>query len=193
MRVQVLSGAMALVLSACGGVLPHEANIESSQFVTYDQAVAAYSKIIVGKTQLSDLPTLGFDPRLTPNIEITSYTGVRGSLAPTQGTTYERMPLAIRLCIEAQSGCSEYVYRFQRLKTDRSGGVVPQLLGFEHDAVRQGWSAEIDLLLQNDRVVYKLMSSIPNIEEQNNSTKPLGPVQDLGKMITGSRGSGISN
>ena len=155
MREQIVGGVFLLCLAGCGGILPHETNVDSSKFLTYEQVLDSYSGIQAGKTRLTELPGLGLDTRTTPNIE-------------------------------AQYRCSAYVFHLQHSNKQRSGGVVPDLLGIEQNTVNDGWSAEIILLLQDDVVVYKVISGSPHTQDLRDKTQPLGPFQDLGRFIMGS-------
>ena len=186
MREQIVGGVFLLCLAGCGGILPHETNVDSSKFQTYDQVLASYADVQQGKTRLNELPALGLDTRSTPNIEVLSSTDIVNRFLPADAMTLKQAPPAVRLCIEAQYRCSAYVFRLQNSHTQRSGGVVPDLLGFQQDTVNNGWSAEVVLLLQDDVVVYKVISGSPHTQDRRDMTQPLGPLQDMGKLIVGS-------
>ena len=186
MREQIVGGAFLLLLAGCSAVLPQETNVDSSKFQTYDQVLASYGDVQLGKTRLNELAGLGLDTRTTPNIEVLSYTDIVNRFLPGERMTLQQAPPAVRLCIEAQYRCSAYVFRLQNSHTQRSGGVVPDLLGFQQDTVNNGWSAEVVLLLQDDVVVYKVISGSPHTQDRRDMTQPLGPLQDMGKLIVGS-------
>lgn len=171
-----------MMLAGCSAVLPHESNI-ASRFQTYDQLVDAYSKIDINTTRLAELSDLGFDPRTTPNIEVLSYVQIIDRFVPSDAVTLERVPPPVRGCIEAKDRCSAYLYRVEHSETRHNGYVVPDLIGIERDTTKVGWSAEIALLVRDDRVVYKLMAGQPYLENRRERTQPLGPLQDLGNMV----------
>ena len=185
MRERIVGGMLLLLLAGCGGVLPQESNVDSSRFQTYDQVLASYADVQQGKTRLKELPGLGLDTRSTPNIEVLSYTDIVNRFLPGESMTLKQAPPAVQRCIEAHYRCSAYVFRLQQSHQQRSGGVVPDLLGIEQDTVSDGWSAEVVLLLQDDLVVYKVISGHPHIQDRNDKTQPLGPFQDLHKSIVG--------
>lgn len=170
------------MLAGCSAVLPHESNIDS-RFQSYDQLVEAYGKIDTSRTRLAELSGLGFDPRTTPNIKVLSYVEIIDRFVPSDAMTLERVPPAVRTCIEVQDRCSAYVYRLQHSETRHNGYVVPDLIGIERDTTKVGWSAEIALLVRDDRVVYKVMVGQPYLENRHDKTQPLGPLQDLGKIM----------
>ena len=174
---------MALLVAGCGGVLPHESNVDATQFQNHDELMTAYGQIVPGKTRLADLTALGFGPLSTPNTEVLSYTQIVDRFMPSEAMTLQQVPPAVRGCIEAAAHCSAYLYRLSHTSKQRHGGVVPDLLGVERDTVNTGWSVEVVLLLKDDEVVYKLMSGQPNIESREDSSRPLGPLQDLGRSL----------
>ena len=177
---------LALVLSGCGGVLPHDSEITSVKFDSYGQVMTAYDRIDPGKTRMKDLTGTGFDPVATPNIEVLSQMDIAQRFLPADGITLANLPPAVRSCLEAQYRCTGYVYRLQQMHKQRDGGVVPDLLGIERDSVNTGWAAEIVLIVDDGSVVYKTMSGSPHLEERNDRSQPLGPLQNVGSTLTGS-------
>ncbi len=185
MRNQAFCLMVAFVLAGCNGVLPQESIVDSVKFQTYEDLMTAYAKIDVGKTRLADLAALGFDPKTTPNIEILSYIDIINRFMPTQAMTIQRLPNGVRSCIEAQDHCSAYVMHLKHSKVRHNGSVVPDLLEIERDTSSVGWSAEVVLLLRDDQVAYKVISSQPYLADQRDRSQPLGPLQDLGRVLTG--------
>jgi hypothetical protein len=185
MRIGIVGGVLALMLAGCGGVLPRESEIDSKKFQTYDEVLASYDDVNLGKTRLADLPAIGFGTKTTPNIEVLSYAEIVDRFLPSETITMEHLPPSVQHCIEAQYRCSAYVFHLRNSRTDHSGSVVPDLLQIEQDTVKSGWSAEVVLLLQDDLVVYKVISGRPNAQDRHNKSQPLGPLQDMGKNMFG--------
>lgn len=185
MRKVIVGVAVSIVLAGCGGVLPHESSKDTAKFQTYDELMSAYAGVVPGKTRLTELPALGLDMHTIPNIEVLSYTDIVNHFLPSESMKLEQAPPAARRCMEAQERCSAYIIHLQNSQTSRNGGVVPDLLGIERDTVKSGWSAKIVLVLLDNVVVYKEISGLPNIEEHNDTSQPLGPLQDLGQDIVG--------
>ena len=185
MRTSFFGGVLLLVLAGCAGILPRESTVSPSQFQTYEQMSASYSGIQLGITRLNELPALGFGTQTTPNIEVLSYSQIINRFLPAEGMTLQQAPAPVRACIKAQFRCSAYVFRFQHSTRKRTGGVVPDILGIERNTVSSGWSAEVVLLLEDDVVVYKMISARPFIQERTDKSKPLGPLQDLDGNISG--------
>ena len=183
MHRQILGVVLLAFAAGCGGILPHESSVDTTKFLTYEQVMASYNGIDLGKTHRNDLTKLGLDTRTTPNIELLSYSDIVDHFMPSETMKLEQVPANARRCMEAQDHCAGYVIQLQHSSKQRNGGVVSDILGTERDTVSNGWSAKIVLLLQDDVVVYKEISGRPYIEEHHNSSQPLGPLQDLGKNL----------
>jgi hypothetical protein len=180
MRLPVSTLALAAVLAGCSGILPRESDANTAEFQTYNDLQAAYDKIVPGSTTLSQLAVIGLDPKKLPNIEVLSYIEVTNKFMPQYSPiTIERVPPGARACIEAQSRCSAFVFRFDRRQTRHNGNVLADIFQFHQDKVKYGWSAEIILLMRDEDVVYKVISGMPYAEERMENARPLGPLQDV--------------
>ena len=181
----VVSVMFMLSLAGCGGLglLPHESQMSSMDFQTYDQVAAAYTDIVPGQTRIQELEKLGFDTATAPNVEVLSYLGVIEKFMPRDTISFDHLALPVQACIEAQDRCSAYVFRPSRLEQHRTGSIFLDMMGFERTTVDRGWAAEVVLLMQDGRVAYKVMSGKPNIEGYHDDIQPLGPLQDLGGAV----------
>lgn len=175
----------ALLLMGCGGdrLLPRE-RANATAFQTYEQVETAYSTIVPGTTTTADLSKIGFDVKTTPNVEVLTYVGVVDRL-PETSRAPGHFPPQVQACIQAQDRCIAYLFRSERVESRHVGNAFLDLAGFKRETVNSGWSAEVVLLVQDERVVYKLMSGHPRIEDSRTSTQPLGPLQNLGNTVTG--------
>jgi len=181
----VISVGFMLSLVGCGGLglLPHETQVQNTNFQTYDQVQAAYTDIVPGSTRLVDLPKLGFDTVATPNVEVLSYLGVIERFMPRNTLTFDHLSPPVQACINAQERCTAFVFHPQHIESRRTGSLFLDLLGFERQTLDSGWSAEVVLLMQDGHVAYKLMSGRPKIEDMHDRVQPLGPLQDLGNTV----------
>ncbi len=181
-----VSATFMLSLVGCGGLglLPHETKQASAAFQTYEQVQAAYTDVVPGQTRLTDLPKLGFDTAMTPNVEVLSYLGVIERFMPRSTMSFDHLAGPVQSCIESQDRCSAFVFHPQHVESRRVGNIVLDLLGFERQTVDTGWSAEVVLLMQDGHVAYKIMSGRPRIEDTHDSITPLGPLQDIGNTVT---------
>jgi len=185
MRKKLMSGVLVAFAAGCSGILPHESSLDTASFQTYDQVMASFDSIDLGKTRRDDLGKIGLDTRTTPNIQLLSYSDIVDHFFPSETMKLEQVPATARQCMEAQDRCSGYVIRLRHSSKLRNGSVVADLLGTERDTVSHGWSAKIVLLLQDNIVVYKEISGSPYTEEHQNKSQPLGPLQDLGTTLGG--------
>jgi len=183
--------SLVLALGACAsiesigtlGLLPEEDDISAPNFDSYQAVETAYGNVVAGKTEVSDLAGYGFDAAKAPNVERLSYLGIMDRFMPGDSAKFDLLAPQVQACIEAQERCSAVVFRPQHIHAERNGSLVLDLLGFEQVTEQTGWSAEVIFLAQDGRVVYKILSGRPRIEEVRDRVQPLGPLQDLGDKV----------
>jgi hypothetical protein len=177
--------AVAFTLVGCGGfgLLPRQTDVKNTSFRSYEAVQAAYRTIDPGSTKEADLGQVGFDASQSPNVEILSYLGVIEKFMPRDSIKFDELDPAVRNCIEARGGCSAYVFRLANMHRERTGNWLLDVLGFKRTTMTQGWSAEVMLLVQDERVVYKVISGRPHIQDFDDNVQPLGPLQDLGGTV----------
>jgi hypothetical protein len=181
----VASLLVTLVLVGCGGLglLPRKADIKNTNFRSYAAVQVAYQTISAGSTRVSDLGQIGFDAAQSPNVEVLSYLGVIERFMPRDSIKFDQLDPAVKSCIEAREGCSAYIFKPERIHEERTGNWFLDVLGFERETVSYGWSAEVLLLVQDGRIVYKVMDGKPRINNYHDDVEPLGPFQDLGGTV----------
>jgi hypothetical protein len=186
----ILLACISLVLlSGCnGGLLPDQNSKSASPFESYDQVVDAFDQIVPGRTRAEDLPNLGFDAR-TGTVDVLSYLNIEERFLPAAGVRWEHLDPAVQACIRAELYCTGYVFHPSRTNNKRLGALVPDLLGFERITRSTRWSADIILLVMNDRVIHKVFSGNPRTENLDDRRQPLGPLQDLGGALAHAAGS----
>lgn len=179
--------AAAVFLGACSVIglsntdlLPGEDDTVATTFTTYDAVETAYGNVRAGETRVPDLAQLGFDTSTAPNVERLSYLGVMDRFLPGSSIRFDKLAPAVQSCIEAQEHCSAVIFRPARVRAQRSGSLLLDLLGFERVTVSTGWSAEVIFLMQDGTVVYKVLQGKPRIQEVRDRVQPLGPLQDFG-------------
>ena len=174
---------LAVTLSACGSaLLPQQTNTANGSFKTYADLQSAYDQVVPGRTRVSELRTLGFDAN-APNVEQLSYLGVMDRFMPKANVRYADLAPQVQSCLRARERCVAYVYRPSLTVSHRTGDTMLDVFGFDRTTVNNGWSAEVTLLIQNDRVTYKVISGKPRIDETQEKVQPLGPLQDLGGAV----------
>lgn len=186
----IASLAVTLGLVGCGGwgLLPRKADIKNTNFRSYSAVEAAYKTISPGATRETDLAQLGFDSAESPNVEVVSYLGVIERFMPRDSIKFDQLDPAVQTCIEARDRCSAFIFKPERIHEERTGNWFLDVLGFERESISYGWSAEVMLLMQDGRVVYKVMGGRPRINDYHDDVEPLGPFQDLrGSVLAATR------
>ena len=175
--------AAALFLVGCGeSFLPQQTDVTTTGFKTYGDLETAYDHVEPGHTRESQLAKIGFDPS-APNVEVLSYLGVIERFMPRDSVKFDHLAAPVRSCIMAQDRCTAYVFRPSLVEAHRTGDTMLDVFGFDRTTVRNGWSAEVTLLVQDGRVSYKVISGKPHIEETVEKVHPLGPLQDVGDAV----------
>jgi hypothetical protein len=174
--------AIALALSGCDSLLPAQTDHVNGAFKNFDDVKTAYERVQPGHTRVQQLKQIGFD--LTePNVEQLSYLGVMERFMPRANMSADDVAPEVRTCIKSRNRCMAYVFRPSLTHSERTGDMMLDVFGFDRTTVNHGWSAEVTLLVQDDRVAYKVISSKPNIQETHEKVQPLGPLQDLGSAV----------
>jgi hypothetical protein len=173
---------VALLLSGCVSLLPEQTDHVKSAFKTFDDVKVAYGRVQPGRTHVAELTQIGFDLS-EPNVEQLSYLGVMERFMPRANLGPDDLAPEVRSCIRARNRCMAYVFRPSLVHSERTGDTMLDVFGFDRTTVNRGWSAEVTLLVEDDRVAYKVISSKPNIEETHEKVQPLGPLQDLGNAV----------
>jgi hypothetical protein len=182
LRIAGLS-VLAITLSACGSaLLPQQTNTANGSFKTYADPQSANDHVVPGRTRISELSALGFDAS-APNVEQLSYLGVMDRFMPKANVRYADLAPQVQACLHARERCVAYVYRPTLIVSHRTADTMLDVFGFDRTTVNNGWSAEVTLLIQSDRVTYKVISGKPRIDETQEKVQPLGPLQDLGGAV----------
>ena len=64
-------------------------------------------------------------------------------------------------------------------QSHRYGNVALDMLAFDRQTRETGWSFKALVLLEHDRVTYKLWSGEPNVDRLQRKKQPLGPFQEI--------------
>jgi hypothetical protein len=167
------------MLTACGGMLPTEKNIIKSPWKSFDQAKAAFDKIMPYETTAEELKKLGFDPHTTPNIAILNYLDIM-KLFDYDPEHEENLAEGIRLCLESKELCHAYDVEAADIKRKRTGSVVLDMFKFKRKTKSTGWRFKALIFMIDGSVVYKMWGGKPIVDEYEEKKKPLGPLQDIG-------------
>ncbi|MDP3051903.1 MAG: hypothetical protein Q8N42_00150 [bacterium] len=186
-----LIGCLAILaffigLAGCAATLPSSKTTITSPWKNFGDIVAAYEKIIPGKTTLEDLKQMGFDPYKTPNIKILTSTDVINHFMSNPSIKKEDLDSGIQECINAKDRCRAYQINPGDKKKKREGNFWLDILRFKRQTKESGWEFKGLIIVIDNIVVYKEpIGGKPQIDLEESEKKPLGPFQELGDWIIG--------
>ena len=176
-------GALALLavvsigLAACS-TLPRSERSTKSIWPTFAAAKAAYEKVKPGVTTVAGLHQMGYDPYSGVNIQILNYLDVTRSFAGHEPAAHAGLPAAVKSCIQAQNACMGYEISLERIRKERKGSAIADMLKFRRYTYETGWKFKALFVIHDGLVVYKLWSGIPRIDRHEGADNPLGPLQE---------------
>ena len=85
----------ALLTSGCGSLLPSTKQTSKSHWDSFEDAKAAFDKIIPYKTTAGEMQELGFDPFSKPNIKILNYVDIINRFMPNSSIKKEDLDQGI--------------------------------------------------------------------------------------------------
>lgn len=183
--VVVLFLTMVLVTTGCKSLLPKESSSVETRWTNFNDIQIAFDQIEPYKTTDADLRKLGFDPHTFPNVKILTYLDIIEKFLPNASVTKEDLHQAIRDCLDTKDGCQAYELELTVIHKKRYGNVAADVFGFERKTKITGWNFKALIVMQNNVVVYKLRAGEPAIEEYEKKVKPLGPFQELDRVVVG--------
>ncbi|HEY5345406.1 MAG TPA: hypothetical protein VIK62_03580 [Verrucomicrobiae bacterium] len=155
-----------------------------SRWKSYNDVESAFQKITPYQTTVTDLRTLGFDPKTSPNVKILTYVDIIQTFMPNPGIHKQDLPDAVRECIEAKEKSRAYLIELEDIRDKRHGNLFLDIFGFDRQTHKSGWRFKGLILINDNLVVYKLASGEPRIANEENKVKPLGPLQELDLNIS---------
>ena len=164
-------------------MLPSEDRRPRTPWTNFNDAEAAFAKIIPHKTTVADLKDLGFDPHTTPNVKILTYLEIINRFIPNNSIRLEDLQPDVRACIESKDCCHAYEMNLEITRNNRYGSVVLDVFGFKKKSHITGWSYRALIIVKDDVVSYKLRAGEPNVNKYEKKVKPLGPFQELESVI----------
>lgn len=173
-------GLLTMVLTTgCKSLFVHGESTAVSRWTNYASVEAAFKTIVPYHTTVDDLRTLGFDPRVSPNVKILTYVDIIQTFMPNPGIQLKDLAPAVRDCIESQENSRAYLVELHDIKQQRHGNLFLDIFGFNRRTHESGWRFQGLILIQDDLVVYKLASGEPQVSSESKKVRPLGPLQEL--------------
>ena len=164
-------------------MLPTEVKRPRTPWHNFDEAQAAYDRIVPHKTTMAELKQMGFDPASTPNVKILTYLDLINLFLPNNSITLKDLQPDVRECIESKDCCHAYSLNLEISDSKRYGSVFLDVFGFKKNSHITGWTFKALIIVKDDTVAYKLRSGEPNVNRYEKKVKPLGPLQELDGLV----------
>lgn len=175
---------------ATQSLLPTQGVYTESSFETYTQVEGVVENIEIGKTKYSDLVKLGLDLENIPNVKRLTYLDVMSKFkldSPSRYTLFNKieLPSGVLKTLAAREDGLAYEINLERIKNQREGSVILDILNFRKNVHTTGWKISVLILIVDDTVEYVLYSGEKNIDTLKRERNPLGPFQgfDGGEII----------
>ena len=189
-NILILLGSLIIGGCASQSLLPTQGVYTESSFETYTQVEGVVEKIIIGKTKYSDLVKMGLDLENIPNVKRLTYLDVMSKFkldSPSRYTLFNKieLPTGVLKMLSARENGMAYEINLERIKNQREGSVVLDMLNFRKNVHITGWKISVLILIVDDTVEYVLYSGEKNIDRTEKEKNPLGPFQgfDGGDII----------
>ncbi len=177
----LLGALMALLLCAgCASMHASGRNTTKSPWLDFPEAKAAFDLIEPGQTTIEELRALGFDPFSNPNVRILNYLDIQNRFLPNQSVRWETLPGPVRQSLDAKEKSLAYELDLTVLNSQRYGNLLLDMFSFNRKTHETGWNFKALVLLNHDKVIYKLWSGQPHVDRYDQKKKPLGPFQEIG-------------
>ena len=175
--VCVLSGLV--LATGCSSMLTSGQHSAKTPWPDFAAAKAAFDRIEPGRTTLADLRRLGFDPYGNANVRILNYLDIQNRFLTNPSLRVEDLPAPVRSSLAARERALAYEVDLCITQSHRYGNVALDMLAFDRQTRETGWSFKALVLLEHDRVTYKLWSGEPNVDRLQRKKQPLGPFQEI--------------
>jgi hypothetical protein len=177
MWLLVLAGLF--LLTGCKSLFSHGESATGSRWKSYDKVEATFKTIIPYHTTVEDLQTMGFDPKISPNVKLLTYVDIIQTFMPSPAIRMQDLPDAVSECIKAKENSRAYLVELEDIHDQRHGNLFLDIFGFSRKTHVTGWRFKGLILIKGDLVLYKLVSGEPRVSRDVNRVKPLGPLQEL--------------
>ena len=173
------------ILTACSNksLLPSVTASTESPWKSFSQAKASFDQISPNVTTLSELSALGFDPFRTPNITRLTYLEVIQHFMPNQSMQIEDLDIELQHCIQARKNCYALKVKPAFNHQERYGNVMADVFRFRRKTRTTGWKFDALIILNGNKVVYKIWGGEPNVLILEDKKTPLGPLQGIGNAV----------
>jgi len=187
----LLTILLAGIPTGCSTLLPSARQETRSEWKSFDQAKAAFGKIIPYDTTLEEMKELGFAANITPNLEILTHLDIIERFLTHPSIKKSDLDQGLQDCISLQERCQALKISLIRVEERRYGSVLLDMFDFKQKTKKSGWEFNGLIVIGNGLVVYKLAWGKPQLNEIIEKTKPLGPLQDVSDLLMDVTRSGL--
>jgi hypothetical protein len=170
------------LVAGCSALLPKSKSETEVPWKTFEEVKRTYDSIEPGVTTLDELKRLGYDPFVNKNVAVLHYSDVLGKYAPN-AIRDEFLDPGLRECLQFSTRCSAYAIEYRHSRRDRVGNFFLDFINYERRTEITGWRFGAVVVVVGERVVYKSWSGVPVISEVEETSNPLGPIQDKGSSL----------
>lgn len=168
--------------AGCAGLLPQSKSETDAPWNSFEEIKRSYDSIEMGRTTLEELKQLGYDPYANTNVTVLSRSDIITKYVPNAFRD-EYLEPGIRECLAAPTQCRGYAIEHRQVRRDRNGNFFLDFLNFKRRTETTGWRFGSVVVVVGDRVVHKSWTGVPAINEVEENTNPLGPLQDSGPSL----------
>lgn len=142
-----------------------------------------FDSILPYTTSTEELKALGIDPDKTPNVAILSHADLLRKIIAGSSLDIRLLDTELQSCLMENKSCVAYEIEQTHLDKKRFGNFWLDFLNFHRRVDISGWQFDAIIVVRNARVIYKLWSGKPNIQQLQEERTPLGPLQGLGGSL----------
>lgn len=169
------------LLGGCASLLPRGKSDTPVGFATFKEARDAAERIVALQTRSPELKTLGFDVQSGTNMTLIPYPEIVARLTPHPNVPLLKLDAGIRECVNAQSACRGYLFRFERQERRREGNFWLDFFNLRRTTYVSGWWFEALIVVSDDIVLFRNFAGQAHTDRVERQTNPLGPFQPAGE------------
>lgn len=174
--------SLTLLIGGCSSMLPNT-HSDTSPFQSFDEVRNAIESLVPMKSDVDTLTALGIDPTKQPNTTILTHAEVVRRFVPSTLIKRENLDPGVLACLDAGDNCRGWEINAARIVRQRNGNFLLDFTNFVRRTETSGWRFNATVLLVNNVVVYRAWGGQPRVNELEQNTNPLGPLQDMGPAM----------
>ncbi len=163
-------------------MLPHSSNATSG-FRQFAHLRGAVESLQPHRSDLQKLVELGIDPDTLPNTTILTYVDLLRRFSPGTVAIKDDLDPGIVACLAARDACRGWELNVSYVTNIRTGSFLADFFNFRRRTVTNGWRFNALILIADGVVVYRAWGGQPSVNQVDDRTNPLGPLQEIGPAV----------